>query len=181
MGLTSACLLVLLAGWVKISFLHFYRSPDSGPPYFLQQVAGSRGLHTAFSFDKPGQIAYYTTIRVIPLDDLMGNMDFERQLIARGINGYAADHSVDTFIGPPVPLNIDGYKDFCQVIYLDSMLFHCIQTGIATWMPVSVNVYSRASRIPMSGVCNWVRRSCFGPQPGQVSFWRIQPIQSTAQ
>ena len=174
MGLAWVCLLGLLAGWVKISFLHFYREPDTGQPFFLQQVAESKGLHTAFSFDKPGQIAYYTTIRVIPLDDLMGNMDFQWQLIARGINRYAADHGVDTFIGPPVPLNGEGYKNFCQAIYLDSMLFHCIQTGPATWMPVSVDVYSR---VPHS----YVGSLQLGPaqllwtQPGQVSFWRIQP------
>jgi len=173
-GLAWACLLVLLAGWVKISFLHFYRDPDSGQPFFLQQVAESRGLHAAFSFDKPGQIAYYTTIRVIPLDNLMGNMDFQRQLIARGINRYAADHAVDTFIGPPVPLSRDGYKDFCQAIYLDSMLFHCIQTGPATWMPFSVDVYSR---VPHSyvGTLQLDRKQLLWTQPGQVSFWRIQP------
>ncbi len=172
MSLASACLLVLLVAWVKISFLHFYRDPDSGQPLFLQQVAQSKGLHTAFSFDKPGQIAYYTSIRVIPLDDLMGNMDFQRQLIAHGINRFAADHGVDTFIGPPVPLNADGYKYFCQVIYLDSTLFHCIQTGPATWMPVSVDVYAR---IPHSyvGTLQLDRKQLLWTQPGQVSFWRI--------
>jgi hypothetical protein len=174
LSMAWACLLVLLAGWVKISFLHFYRGPDSGQPFFLQQVAQSKGLHTAFSFDKPGQIAYYTTIRVIPLDDLMGNMDFQRQLIARGIDRYAADHGVDTFIGPPVPLNGDGYKDFCQAIYLDSMFFHCIQTGPATWMPVSVDVYAR---VPHSyvGSLQLHPAQLLWTQPGQVSFWRILP------
>ena len=174
MGLAWVCLLILLGAWVKISFLHFYRDPDSGQPFFLQQVAESKGLHTAFSFDKPGQIAYYTTIRVIPLDDLMGNMDFQQQLIARGIDRYAADHGVDTFIGPPVPLNGDGYRNFCQVIYLDSMLFHCIQTAPQTWMPVSVDVFSR---VPHSyvGSLQLDASQLLWTQPGQVSFWRIQP------
>jgi hypothetical protein len=175
-----ACLLVLLATWVKISYLHFYRDPDSGQPFFLQQVAQSKGLHIAFSFDKPGQIAYYTSIRVIPLDNLMGNTDFQRELIARGINHYAIDYGVDTFIGPPVPLNRDGYKNFCQVIYLDSMLFHCTQTGAATWMPVRVDVYSR---IPHSyvGSLQLDPKQLLWTQPGQVSFWRIQPFGSPAQ
>ena len=175
-----ACLLVLIAAWVKISYLHFFRDPDSGQPIFLQQVAESRGLHTAFSFDKPGEIAYYTTIRVIPLDNLMGNLDFQRQLIALGINRYAADHGVDTFIGPPVPLNRDGYQDFCQVIYLDSMLFHCIQTGPATWMPVRVDVYSRIPHAYV-GSLQLEQKQLLWTQPGQVSFWRIQPVESAAQ
>jgi hypothetical protein len=174
MGLAWACLLVLFAAWVKVSFLHFYRAPDTGEPLFLEQVAQSRGLHIAFSFDKPGQIAYYTTIRVIPLDDLMGNMDFQRQLIAMGINRYAAGHGVDTFIGPPVPLNREGFKDFCQVIYLDSMLFHCVQTGPETWMPVRVDVFSR---VPHSyvGSLRLDLKQLLWTQQGQVSFWRIQP------
>jgi hypothetical protein len=174
MALAWACLLVLFAGWLKISYLHFYRYPNSGQPLFLQQVADSKGLHTAFSFDKPGQIAYFTTIRVIPLDNLMGNMDFQRQLIAQGINRYASDHAVDTFIGPPVPLNADGYKDYCQAIYLDSVLLHCIQTGPATWMPVSVDVYSRVPHAYV-GTLQLDSAQLLWTQPGQVSFWRIKP------
>ncbi len=169
-----ACLLVLLVGWVKISYLRFYRDPDSGQPIYLEQVAQSKGLHMAFSFDKPGQIAYFTSIRVIPLDDLMGNMDFQRQLIAQGVNRYAADHGVDTFIGPPVPLDDSGYKEFCQVIYLDSMLFHCIQTGPATWMPDRVEVYSRVPHAYV-GSLQLDQKQLLWTQPGQVSFWRILP------
>jgi len=173
-SLAWVCLLVLLIGWVKISYLRFYRDPDSGQPTYLQQVAQSKGLHTAFSFDKPGQIAYFTSIRVIPLDDLMGNMDFQRQLIASGVNQYAADHGVDTFIGPPVPLDDAGYKDFCQVIYLDSMLFHCMQTAPATWMPISVDVYSRVPHAYV-GSLQLDQNQLMWTQAGQVSFWRIQP------
>jgi hypothetical protein len=174
MTMAWACLLLLLASWVKISFLNFYRSPNSGQPLFLEQVAQSKGLHTAFSFDKPGQIAYYTSIRVITLDDLMGNMAFQRQLISEGINRYAADHEVDTFIGPPVPLNNDGDHNFCHVIYLDSILFHCIQTGPQTWMPVSVDVYTRIPHAYV-GTLQLDQKQLLWTQPGQVSFWRIQP------
>ena len=179
-SLAWACLLLLLVTWFKISYLHFYRDPDSAQPLFFQQIAQSTGLHTAFSFDKPGQIAYYTTIHVIPLDNLMGNMDFQRQLIARGVNRYAADHAVDTFIGPPVPLNRDGYRIFCQVVYLDSMLFHCVQTGDATWMPVSVDVYSRIPHAYV-GTLQLDPRQLLWTQPGQVSFWRIQPTGNATQ
>lgn len=178
-SLAWVCLLLLPVAWFKISYLHFYRDPDSGQPLFLQQVAQSNEIHTAFSFDKPGQIAYYTTIHVIPLDNLMGNMNFQRELIARGVTRYAADHDVDTFIGPPVPLNRDGYKNFCQVVYLDSMLFHCIQTGEATWMPVSVDVYSRIPHAYV-GSLQLDPKQLLWTQPGQVSFWRIQPDESPA-
>ena len=177
--LACVCLLGLMAAWVKISFLHDYRHSDDSESTLFEQVAESKGIHTAFSFDKPGRIAYYSNIRVITLDNLMGNMDFQRELVAEGVAAYAAGTGVDTFIGPPVPLNRGGFSNFCEMLYLDSVLFHCIQTGPDTWMPTSVEVYSRIPHADV-GALQLDPKQLLWTEQGQVSFWRIVPMVTRA-
>jgi hypothetical protein len=173
------CLLGLIAAWVKISFLHDYRHADNGESTLFEQVAEAKGIGTAFAFDKPGRIAYYSSIRVITLDNLMGNILFQRDLIAQGVNAYAAATGVDTFIGPPVPLNRSGYTNFCQTRYLDSVLFHCVQTGPDAWMPTSVEVYSRIPHADV-GALQLDPNQLLWTEQGKVSFWRITPTVARA-
>jgi hypothetical protein len=179
-SLAWVCLLVVAAAWVKVSFLGMYRRPVSVQPALYDQVAKTKGLHTAFSFDKPGYIAYYSSIRVITLDNLMGSMAFERELVSEGVNSYASNRGVDTFIGPPVPLDWAGYNSFCQKLYLDSVLFHCAQINSEEWMPVSVDVYSRIPHAYV-GTLQLDPKQLLWTMKEQVSFWRIVPTDRQAQ
>jgi hypothetical protein len=174
MPIAWACLLLLATAWVKESYLNFYRCPNPGYLIDFEPTAEANGLRLAFAFDKPGQTAYYTPLRVIPLDNLMGNLDFQRQLVAEGVNRYASVNAVDSFIGPPVPFDRSAQQSFCEVLYLDSVLFHCIQTGPSAWMPTSVDVYSR---IPHSyvGTLQLSPSQLLWTGNDEISLWRIVP------
>ena len=48
------------------------------------------GIQNAFVFDEPGYVAYYTDLKIIPLDGLMGDLAFQRDLATKGINPVAS-------------------------------------------------------------------------------------------
>ena len=53
-----------------------------------------------FTFDYPGMIAYYSDMRIVPLDGLMNDFDYNEQIAGMGIADFAAKHHIGYFIGP---------------------------------------------------------------------------------
>jgi len=176
--LAYGCLLFLAVVWVKASYLHTTRMADSGRPTdFEDAVADAAGIHTALAFDYPGRFAYYSDVRIVPLDGLMGDINFQHQLAGNGIAQYVAENHIQGFIGPAVPLDDTAARNFCRHIHNGAVQFNCVQTGPNQWDIQSANVYSRiphgfAGTLPLNDA------DIVWTQPGLVSVWRLNPAAS---
>lgn len=51
-------------------------------------------------FDYPGALAYYTTLRIVPADGLMGDFQADADLRRQGLARWLADHHIDYYLGP---------------------------------------------------------------------------------
>jgi hypothetical protein len=51
-------------------------------------------------FDYPGALAYYTTLRIVPADGLMGDFQTDADLRHQGLGRWLADHHIDYYLGP---------------------------------------------------------------------------------
>ncbi|HLQ67234.1 MAG TPA: hypothetical protein VK123_08395 [Candidatus Limnocylindrales bacterium] len=51
-------------------------------------------------FDYPGALAYYTSLRIVPADGLMGDFDFDSRLRREGLGRYLAENGIGYYLGP---------------------------------------------------------------------------------
>ena len=58
--------------------------------------AGSRIM----IFDAPGGVAFYSGMSLLPVDGLVSDFQYNRELVAQGVARYAAANHIDYFIGP---------------------------------------------------------------------------------
>ncbi len=57
-------------------------------------------------FDYPGALAYYSTLRIVPADGLMGDFEIDGRLRAEGLERWLARNRIGYYLGPvatPVP------------------------------------------------------------------------------
>lgn len=172
MWLSAASLLALVIVWTAISYPRLLLPVHDAGDVSAQMLDKS-GVKTVFTFDKPGRLAYLSHVRVIPLDALMGDVHFEREL-AKGVNAYVLKNRVDGFIGPPVPFDRDGASSICRRTYLDSVEFFCAPTSDGTWMPTKVEVFSRMTGAD-AGPLALKESDLLSTQAGEVSIWRLEP------
>ena len=57
--------------------------------------------------DYPGALAYYSSLRIIPADGLMGDFEFDGELRRGGLERYLAAHDIRYYLGPS-PARTDG-------------------------------------------------------------------------
>jgi len=174
-ALAYGCLLFLAAVWVKSSYLHTTRMADTGRPTdFQDAVANTAGIHTALAFDYPGRFAYYSDVRIVPLDGLMGDRHFQQELATGGIAQYVAVNHIQGFIGPAIPMDDATAANFCHHIHNGAVQFNCVQTGPNAWDVRSANVYSRLPH-GFAGTLLLDDADIVWTEPNLVSVWRLHP------
>lgn len=52
------------------------------------------------AFDYPGAMAYYTSLRIVTADGLMGDFEFDEELRRGGLERYLAAHDIRYYLGP---------------------------------------------------------------------------------
>jgi hypothetical protein len=173
---TAAILVLLLAvGWVKLSYKRCYLGPSLRPPQsFIDAVSRKTGIHNAFVFDEPGYVAYFTDLKIIPLDGLMGDLAFQHDLATKGVHAVATEYQIDGFIGPGEPFDKASAKDHCDQLFLASVELHCEADGPGRWRVISADVYSRvpgalAGRLPLD------KDQIVWSQKDLLTVWRITP------
>jgi hypothetical protein len=142
-GLATA-LVLLAALWFFVDYRSFaHPQADVRGEGFQQNLADRLHAHEVLAFDKPGRMAYYSTVPVVALDGLMGDLRFQEELASQGIAEFDARTGADLFIGPPVPFDPGGKAIYCDRIFLSSVQFHCVPDGPGQWMPDRVEVFAR--------------------------------------
>ena len=53
-------------------------------------------------FDAPGGVAFYSGMSILPLDGLVGDFTYNKEVVQQGVSQYAAAHHIDYFIAPLV-------------------------------------------------------------------------------
>ena len=167
--------LALLGIWSITSLRHFaHNDLTTQDPGFQSNAVDRAHLHALLAFDKPGRIAFYSTADIVPLDGLMGSLQFQRDLATNGIAAFDKTNHIDGFIGPPQPLDLTGKQQFCDNIMLSSVQFHCVQTAPDRWTVDRADVFARLTQTPAGSVELSPANMVFN-QPGYVAVWRITP------
>jgi hypothetical protein len=168
------CVMILSAAWVRFSYRYCFVLPDMRPPADFNDIYKKAGIRAAFTYDEPGGLAYYSDVKIIPLDGLMGNIDFQRDLARKGVRAVTVKDHVDGFIGPPMPLSEADAKSYCDRFFVSSATLRCVQDGPDTWQVSSVDVFARVPSAPAGSLALdkneivWSRRN-------SVAVWRINP------
>jgi hypothetical protein len=171
----ALCVLLLAGAWFKMSYTKAYLQPDRRTPAaFNEVVYRQAGVHSAFAYDEPGMLAYYSDIHIIPLDGLMGDMEFQQDLATKGILAVAAKHHIDGFIGPPMPFDTAESKSFCERFFLSAETLHCTQQGANKWQATSLDVYARVPSGPAGTLVLNPQRIVWSDKKW-VAVWRINP------
>jgi hypothetical protein len=159
MPLAGVCVALLLGLWVKVDYKHYYKMPPLFDIGDFNAVAARAGIKSMIVYDKPGALAYYSTVKIVPLDGLMGDLHFQHELATKGIGEFVVSHDIDAFAGPPLPMGAGAKSDWCDQIFLYTVQFHCSATGTGpdgqpAYRTDSVDVYARlpakfAGNIPL--------------------------------
>jgi hypothetical protein len=173
---TAAVLVLLLAGgWVKLSYKRCYLGPSLRPPQSLiDAVSGKTGIHNAFVFDEPGYLAYFSDLKLIPLDGLMGDVAFQHDLATKGVRALATEYHIDGFIGPGEPFDEASAKNYCDQLYLASVELHCEADGPGQWRVISADVYSRVPGT-LAGRLQLDKEQIVWSEKNVLTVWRITP------
>jgi len=180
-GLAFGSLLLLLLVWYRMSYGKFaHADPDSVGAGYQENLSDRLHFHTVLAFDKPGRMAYYSDVRIVALDGLMGDLKFQRDLATKGIAAFDAEHDVDGFIGPPQPLDDSGRQNFCDQITLSAVRFHCVASGPGEWMVDGVEVFARLSG-QSAGYISLPQKDLVWSVPHNVAAWRLtEPATDTS-
>jgi hypothetical protein len=172
----SAVIVLLLAvAWVKVSYHKIYLGPDFRPSAaFNETVYKQAGIHSAFVYDEPGVLAYYSDIRLVPLDGLMGDVAFQHDLATKGVNAVAAADHIDGFIGPPVPYDEADAKGYCEKMFLAAVKLNCVADGPGQWQVTGADIYSRVPSAA-AGNLRLDRDQLVWSEKKRVAVWRIHP------
>jgi hypothetical protein len=109
----------LLLAWFPLTYKTFgHIIPNALANGYQQNLSTRLRLKTVIAFDKPGRMAFFTDVRVLPLDGLMGDLHFQEEIASKGIAAFDAEHDVTAFVGPPQPLNAASKALMCDAVYL---------------------------------------------------------------
>ncbi len=160
---------------MKFGYYRTYMGMDYRPPAsFNESVFHQAGIHSAFVYDEPGVLAYYTEIRLVPLDGLMGDVAFQHDLATKGINAVALEDHIEGFIGPPVPYNDTDAKEFCEQIFLSAVKMNCVADGRDNGRSPALRSI-REYRTPPQAVLRLDKDQIAWSQEHMVAVWRINP------
>ncbi len=116
--------------------------------------------------------AYYSDLQIVPLDGFMGDIKFQHDLATKGVQAVAAEHHIDGFIGPAVPITSTTQKDLCETVYLSLEQFHCVPGKPGEWNVTGVDVYARVPSAKAGTLAldnDWI----VWEQPQYVAVWRL--------
>ncbi len=168
-----ACVLILAVGWWKESYKRIVYGPDTVPPAAFNEVVYKQaGLRRVFAYDQPGALAYYSDVKIVPLDGLMGDMKFQHDLATKGIRAVAEELNIDGFIGPPVPITNATQQSLCETVYLSTEQFRCVPRGPGEWDVKGVDVYARVPSAK-SGTLPLDNDQIVWEKPQFVAVWRL--------
>lgn len=171
----SAVIVVLLAvAWVKVSYRKIYLGPDFRPTAALNETIEAAKIHSAFVYDEPGVMAYYSNVRMVPLDGLMGDLKFQHDLATKGVNAVAVEDHIDGFIGPPVPFGEADAEGYCEKMFLSAAKLNCAADGPGQWQVTGVDIYSRVPNVS-AGNLRLDRDQLVWSERKRVAVWRIHP------
>jgi len=176
LAMPSAVLCVLLMGaaWVRFSYYYCFVASDVRPPADFNDIYKKAGIRAAFTYDEPGGLAYYSDVKIVPLDGLMGNIDFQHELATKGIRTIAEEEHIDGFIGPPMPLTEGEAKSYCDQFFVSAATLRCVPDGGGSWQLSSVDVFARVPNVP-AGSLALDKNQIVWSRPHVVSVWRIDP------
>jgi Dolichyl-phosphate-mannose-protein mannosyltransferase len=100
--------------------LHFGRTQDR----WSVELANWMRLHMSHrariaAYDDPGQFAYFSGLSILPLDGLINDYQYERDMLRLGPANYLAEHGVTFYVGP-----INAHPGRVQVQPIDAPLYH---------------------------------------------------------
>ncbi len=179
---------VAIAGAVLLSAVLFWRTGlrHSQKPTAefatipaMRTALGQAGMQRVLAYDQPGAMAYFTRLAVVPLDGLMADRAFQRELSTQGIGEFVARDRIQGFVGPPVPFGQWGYDTYCGHLFLESTKYFCEPwrpdaKGQPQWMIDGVEVYSRLPLAP-AGRIALPPASIVWTGKDYVTVWRIAP------
>ena len=139
---------------------------------FEQAVEQQDHIQRVLAYDQPGAMAYYSKISVVPVDGLMGNLDFQKELAQQGLQEFLRREKIQAFVGPPVPLDDWGRRTYCEQVFLESTRFTCAPLGQGLWTITGVEVYARRPFQP-AGYLKLPATQLIWNLPNYVAVWRI--------
>jgi hypothetical protein len=169
------CILFLTGVGYKLAYKKFYLGVSPVPAASFNEVLYKRsGVRRAFAFDQPGMLAYYSDIQIVPLDGLMGNLQFQHDLATKGLKFVMESEHIDAFISAPLPVNDVNKAKMCDVIFLSTEQYHCPLQSNGERITSAVDIYAR---IPskLAGTLTLNRSALLWNQSDTVSVWRINP------
>ncbi len=167
---------MLCVSWFVSSYRARYKRPESHHRASFDEALKKNGITSAFITDQPGMLAYYSDIKLIPLDGLMGNIEFQQDLGKKGILGLAAEYGVKGFVGPWVPFGEYNAHHFCEQLFLASSKLHCVPNGPGSWQVTGANIYSRVPAAPAGSLKLSPDQIVWkGEDENSLAVWKIVP------
>lgn len=103
---------------------------------FAQYMNRSLPAHAGvLVYDYPGALAFYSSLRIVPADGLIGGYGYDADLRRKGLSDYLAAHSIEYFVGelPASPDSCLTETIFAPIERLDvGSLILCSQDLVAT-------------------------------------------------
>jgi hypothetical protein len=160
--------------WIRCDLFGFMRMTDSGRSFdFQHAVYEHAGMRRVIAFDKPGRIAYYSDVKIVPLDGLMGNLEFQNELATRGIAAFVSANHIDGFVGPPVPLDSRNAELLCGSVWLASSELQCSHNRNGENQVAAVLVFARIP--PTFAGKLWLPPDqLVWNKPGDIAVWRLR-------
>lgn len=148
----------------------------------LARVLEQNGLDRLIVYDQPGGMAYFTHSEIVPLDGLMADREFQKELAQDGIGEFVRRDKIAGFAGPPVPFGTWGRNTYCGHLFLESTKYTCepwapAPNGEPQWMITGVEVYSRLPLAP-AGYIPLPPANIVWTGKNYVTVWRIRPDHS---
>ncbi len=140
---------------------------------FEQAVEQQDHIQRVLAYDQPGAMAYYSNLSVVPVDGLMGNLDFQNELAKQGLQEFLRREKIEAFVGPPVPFGDWGRRTYCEQVFLESTRFTCAPLDHGLWTITGVEIYARRPFQP-AGYLPLPDTQLIWNQPNYVAVWRIQ-------
>ena len=172
---TIFCVLFLAGVGYKQAYKKFYLGVSPVPSAsFNESLYKQSGVRRAFAFDQPGMLAYYSDIKIVPLDGLMGNLEFQHDLATKGLKFVMESEQIDAIISGPLPVNDVNKAKMCDAIFLSTEQYHCPLQSNGERTTSAVDIYARMPS-KFAGTLTLNPSALLWNQSDTVSVWRINP------
>jgi hypothetical protein len=95
-------------GSIQLPQINEYRWPNEVAIWLKNNLPADSAI---FVYDYPGAIAYYSDLRILPMDGLVNDFDYNERLKESGIRGYLCANDVGYFLGP-MSQSVAGYQEY---------------------------------------------------------------------